>query len=60
MPLELVNSRNALSYAGSDDLQFSDEQSILRTGFWPEQFGAGIDTFWIRVVDDTDAFPPEF
>ena len=58
--LELINSRNALSEAGSDSLCFSLLQSIIRTGFGREKVGAGIESFWKRIIDDPNAFPPEF
>ena len=41
--LEVINSRNALSGAGSDGLRFSQLQSIIRTAFGREKFGAGIE-----------------
>ena len=48
--LDIINSRNALSGAGSDGgsdgLVFSHLQSIVRTGFGREKLGAGIETFW--------------
>ena len=57
---EVINSRNALSGVGSDGLRFSHLQSIIRTQFGQEHFGAGIEAFWRRMVDEPDAFPPEF
>ena len=50
--VEVVNSRNALSGAGSDGLHFSHLQSIIRTGFGHEKFGAGVEAFWRRIIDD--------
>ena len=58
--LDVINSRNALSGAGSDGLRFSHLQSIIRTGFGREKFGAGTQAFWRRIFDDPGAFPPEF
>ena len=58
--LEVINSRNALSGAGSDGLRFSHLQSIIRTGFGREKIGAGIEAFWRRVIDDPNALPSEF
>ena len=43
--LEVINSRNALSGAGSDGLRSSHLQSIIRTGFGREKFRAGIEAF---------------
>ena len=57
---EVINSRNAQSGAGSDGLCFSHLQCIIRTQFGQEHFGAGIEAFWRRIVDEPDAFPPEF
>ena len=57
---EVINSRNALSGAGSDGLRFSHLQSMIRTQFGQEHFGAIIEAFWRRTVDERDAFPPEF
>ncbi|CAN0328772.1 unnamed protein product, partial [Scytosiphon promiscuus] len=48
------------SGAGSDGLRFSHLQSIIRTGFGREKFGASIEAFWRRIFDDPGAFPPEF
>ena len=58
--LEVINSRNALSGAGSDGLRFALLQSIIRTGIGREKFGAGIEAFRRRIIDDPNAFPPEF
>ena len=58
--LEVINFRNAPSGAGSDGLQFSHLQSIIRTGFGRKKIGAGIEAFWRRIVDDPNAFPPKF
>ena len=58
--LEAINSRNALSGAGSDGLRFPHLQSIIRTGIGREKFGAGNEAFLRRIIDDPNAFPPEF
>ena len=58
--LDVINSRNALSGAGSDGLHFSYLQSIFRTGFGREKFRADIEAFWRRIFDYPGAFPPEF
>ena len=60
MALDVINSRNALLGAGSDGLRFSQLQSIIRTGFGREKFRAGIEAFWRRIIDDPNAFQPEF
>lgn len=58
----VINSRNALliSVAGSDGLRFSRLQSITRTQFGQTHFSAGIEELWRRIVDEPDAFLPEF
>ena len=56
---EVINSRSALSGSGSDGLRFSHLQSIVGTQFCHEHFGAAIEAFWRRMVDEPDAFPPE-
>ena len=56
---DVINSRNALSGAGSDCLRFSHLQSIIRTGIGREKFGAGIGAFWKRIFGDPSAFQPE-
>ena len=58
--LEVIDSRSALSGAGSDCLSFSHLQSIIRTDFGREKFGAGVEVLWRRIIDDPSAFPPEF
>ena len=60
MALEVINSRNALSGAGSDGVRFSHLHSIIRTVFGRENFGADIEAFGRRIIDDSNAFPPEF
>ena len=56
----VMNFRNALSGAESDGLCFSHLQSIIRTQFGRQHFGAGIEAFWRTMADETEAFPPEF
>ena len=60
MVFEVINFRNTPSGAGSDGLRLSHLQSIIRTQFGQEHFGAGIKAFWRRMMDKPDAFPPEF
>ena len=54
--LEVINSRNSLSGAGSDGLRFSH----IHHDSGREEIGAGIEAFWRRIVDDPSAFPPKF
>ena len=55
----MINSRNALSGAGSNGLRYLHLQSIIRTGVGREKFSTGIEAFWRRIIDDPSAFPPE-
>ena len=57
---EVIYSHNILSGAESDGLRFSHLQPIIRTKFGQEYFGAGIEAFSRRMVNEPDAFPPEF
>ena len=56
----VMNSRNALTGAGSDGLRFSHLQSIIKTDFGREKLGAGMKAFWRQIIDDPTALPPEF
>lgn len=62
MTFEVINSGNSLliSVAGSEGLRFSRLQSIIRTQFGQNHFSAGIEELWRRILDEHDAFPPEF
>lgn len=55
MTFEVSNSHNALPGVGDDRLHCSHLQSITRTPFREEHFGAGIDAFCRRMVDELDA-----
>ena len=58
--LEVINSHNALSNAGSDGPRFSHLQSIIRTVFGRKRIGTDTEAFWRRIIDDPNTFPPEF
>lgn len=59
--LEVIKSRNALSGAGSDSLRFSCLQLIIRTLFGRERLAlVRTEVLWRRIIDDPNAFPPEF
>ena len=45
---------------GSNGPRFSHLQSIITTQLGQRLFGASIEAFWRRMVDELDAFPPEF
>ena len=57
---EVINSRKALAGAGTEGLLFSRLQTIIRTRFCQKHFGTGIEACWRRMVDEPDAFLPEF
>ena len=58
--LDVINSRSALSGPGNDGQRFSHLQSIIHTDIGREEFGRGMTSFWRRIVDESDTFPPEF
>ena len=55
---EVIHYRHSVSGAGSDGLRFSHLQSIFKTRFGLEKFGAGIEVVWGEVFDVPGAFPP--
>lgn len=57
MTFEVSNSHNALPGVGDDGLHCSHLQSITRTPFGGENFGAGIDAFCGKMADEPDAVP---
>ena len=57
---DVISSRSALSGPGNDGQRFAHLQSIIRTDIGREEFGRGMTAFWRRLVDEPDAFPPEF
>ena len=57
---DVISSRSALSGPGNDGQRFAHLQSIINTDMGREKFGRGITAFWRRLVDEPDAFPPEF
>ena len=59
MAFEVIDSRNALSGAGSVGMRFSHLQSY-QDPFYQEHFGGGTEAFWRWIVDESDAFSPEF
>ena len=60
MLFDFISSRSALSVSGNSYQWFSYLQSINHAYIGPEEFGRGMATFWRRIVDEPDAFPPEF
>ena len=57
---DVMSSRSALSGSGVDGQRFAHLQSIIDTDIGREEFGRGMAAFWRRLVDEPDAFPPEF
>ena len=57
---DVIGSRSALSGPGNDGQRFAHLQSIIYTAIGREEFGRGMSAFWRRLVDEPDAFPPEF
>ena len=51
---------NAPSDSGNDGQRFAHLQSIIHTDIGREEFGRGMPAFWRSIVDEPDAFPPEF
>ena len=60
MKFEVINYRSVLPGEGSDVLRFSHLPSIMRTQFSQEHFGATVEAFWRKIVDEPDTFPQEF
>lgn len=56
---EAINACYALSGAGSDGLRLSHLHTITKTQFGQEHLGASIGAFWKRIVDKSDALPPQ-
>ena len=57
---DVISSRNALAGPGNDGQRFSHLQSIIHTDIGREEFGKGMTAFWWKIIDEPDAFPPEF
>ena len=60
MLFDVISSRSALSDPGNDGQRFSHLLSIIHTDIGREEFGKGMTAFWQKIVDEPDAFPPEF
>ena len=57
---DVINSRSTVSGSGNDGQRLAHLPSIIHTDMGREEFGRGIATFSRRIVDEPDAFPPEF
>ena len=57
---DVISYRSVLSGPGNDGQRFSHLRSIIHTDMGREEFGKGMTPFWRKIVDEPDAFPPEF
>ena len=57
---DAISSRGALSGPGNDGQRFSHLRSIILTDIGRQEFGRGMTACGPRIVDEPDAFPPEF
>ena len=57
---DVIASQSTLSGLGSGGQRLAYLQSIIRTDIGREEFGSGMTAFRRRIVDEPDAFPPEF
>ena len=58
--IEVINSRSSNSGAGNDGQRFSHLKSIANTKIGREDFSMAMSSLWRRLVNDPNAFPPEF
>ena len=57
---DVISSRRTLSGPGNDGQRFSHLRSIILTDIGRQEFGRGMTACGPRIVDEPDAFPPEF
>ena len=57
---DAITFRSTLSGPGNDGQRSAHLQSIIHTDIGMEEFGRGMTAFRRRIVDEPDAFPPEF
>ena len=57
---DVISSRIDLSGPGNDGQRFAHLESVIHTDIGRKEFGRGMTAFWRRLVDEPDAFPPEF
>ena len=60
MLLDVISSRSALSRPENERQRHFHLQSIIHTDIGREEFGEAMTAFWRKIVDEPDAFPPEF
>ncbi|CAB1119527.1 unnamed protein product [Ectocarpus sp. CCAP 1310/34] len=58
--LQVTNSRSSNSGAGNDGQRFSHLKSIVNTKTGREEFSNAMSSLWRRLINDPNAFPPEF
>ncbi|CAB1119445.1 unnamed protein product [Ectocarpus sp. CCAP 1310/34] len=58
--LQVINSRSSNSGAGNDGQRFSHLMSIVNTKIGREEFSNAMSSLWRRLINDPNAFPPEF
>ena len=60
VPFDVISTHSALSCPGNNGQRFPYFQSVIHTDIGREEFGRGMTSFWRRIVDEPDAFSPEF
>ena len=60
MLLAVFESRSSNSGAGKDGQRFSHLKSIVNTRIGQEKLSEASSSLWRKLVDDPNAFPPEF
>ena len=60
MLIGVISSRSALSSPGNDGQCFAHLPSITHTNIGMEEFDQGMTAFRRRLVDEPNAFLPEF
>lgn len=58
--IAVIKNRSSNSGAGNDGQRFSHLKSIVNTKIGQEDFSEAMSSLWRKLVDDPNAFPPEF
>ncbi|CAB1109091.1 unnamed protein product [Ectocarpus sp. CCAP 1310/34] len=58
--LQVINRRSSNSGADNDGQRFSHLTSIVNTKIGREEFSNAMSSLWRRLINDPNAFPPEF
>ena len=58
--IAVINTRSSNSGAGNDGQRFSHLKSIVNTKLGREDFGIAMSSFWRRLINNPNEFPPEF